>query len=173
MMTAHQWLLLLTGAAFFLRCWLRRQPDTPEDQPHEVRFSNGWRNFMLICFVSCNALAPLAAYTVEPAAAWYLLSVAFLFAVLAPVAFLSCIRYGERGLTIRTYFGVTHALCWADIVSVPAFSSDNSQYMILRTREKRFILNPHMIGCEEFLQHARSLTEQHPASCPSPAKPAP
>ena len=154
-MTSLQWLLLLAGAALFLRCWLQRGMDAPAAQPHEVRFSHGWRKFTLICFVSCEVLAPLAAFTGEPAAAWYLLSVAFLFAVLAPMAFLSCIRYGEDGLTLRTYFGVTHELRWEDVVSVPAFSADNSRYMILRTHDKRFILNPHTLGCEEFISYAK------------------
>ena len=154
-MTALQWLLLALGGAIILSCWLRRELDAPEDQTHEVRFSNGWRRFMLISFIACGLLAPLAAYTAEPIVAWYLLSVAFLLALLSPMAFLSCIRYGEDGLTIRTYFGVTHELRWEDVLSVPAFSADNSKLMILRTVNKRFILNPNMRGCEEFVSYAR------------------
>ena len=156
-MTAAQWLLLALGGAIVLSCWLRRDLDAPEDQPNEVRFSNGWRRFMLISFAACGLLAPLAAYTAEPAVAWYLVSVAFLFAVLSPMAFLSCIRYGADGLTLRTYFGVTHKLRWEDVVSVPAFLADNSKYMILRTADKRFILNPNMHGCEEFVSYAEEL----------------
>ena len=68
-MTAAQWLLLGIGGAIVLSCWRRRDLDASEDQPHEVRFSNGWRIFMLICFLACMLLAPLAAYTAEPAAA--------------------------------------------------------------------------------------------------------
>ena len=157
-------LLLALGGAIILSCWLHRNLAAPENQPHEVRFSNGWRRFMLICFIFCGTLAPLAAYTAEPVVAWYLLSVAFLFSVLSPMAFLSCIRYGEDGLTIRTYFGVTHELRWEDIVSVPVFVEDNSKYMILRTVNKRFILNPNMHGCEEFVRYAREQTEEHVAA---------
>lgn len=115
---------------------------------------------MLICFIACELLAPLAAYTDEPAAAWYLLIVALLFAILSPTAFLSCIRYGENTLTIRTYFGVTHELHWEDIVSVPAYVADNSKSMILRTMDKRFILNPNMKGCEDFVRYASERMEQ-------------
>ena len=159
-MNPLQWLLLALSAAIFASCWLRRELDAPENQPHEVRFSNGWHRFMLICFIACEVLAPLAAYTADPAVAWYLLSIAFLFSVLSPMAFLSCIRYGEDGLTIRTYFGVTHELRWEDIVSVPVFVEDNSKYMILRTEDKRFILNPNMHGCEEFVSYARERVEE-------------
>lgn len=163
-MTALQWLLLALSAAITASCWLRRSLDAPEDQPHEVRFSNGWRRFMLICFIFCGILAPLAAYTAEPVVAWYLLSIAFLFSVLSPMAFLSCIRYGEDGLTIRTYFGVTHELRWEDITSVPVFVADNSKYMILRTEDKRFILNPNMRGCEEFVCYAQGRLEERIAA---------
>ena len=163
-MITPQWLLLALGGAIIFSCWLRRNLDAPEDQPYEVRFSNGWRKFMLLCFIACTPLAPLAAYTAEPAAAWYLLSVALLFALLSPMAFLSCIHYGEDGLTIRTYFGVTHELHWEDIISVPAFVADNSKYMTLRTVDKRFILNPNMHGCEEFVLYARERTEEHVAA---------
>ena len=163
-MAPLQWLLLALGGAIILSCWLRRELDAPEVQPYGVRFSNGWRRFMLICFIACEVLAPLAAYTADPAVAWYLLSVAFLFAVLSPMAFLSCIRYGEDGLTLRTYFGVIHALRWDDIVSVPVFVEDNSRYMILRTADKRFILNPNMLGCEEFVIYAQERMEERIAA---------
>ncbi len=163
-MTAPQWLLLILGTAIIASCWLRRELDAPEEQPHEVRFGNGWRKFMLISFIACELLAPLAAYTAESAVAWYLLSVAFLLAVLSPMAFLSCIRYGENRLTIRSYFGVTHELHWRDIVSVPAFVEDNSKYMILRTMDKRFVLNPNMHGCEEFVSYAKVRTALTPPS---------
>lgn len=163
-MSLTQWLLLVIGGAIVLLCWLRRDLDAPEDQPNEVRFSNGWRRFMLICFIACELLAPLAAYTAEAAVAWYLLCVAFLFAVLSPMAFLSCIRYGEDALTIRTYFGVSHDLRWEDIVSVPVFVEDNSKYMILRTVDKRFILNPNMHGCEEFVSYAQGRLEERLAA---------
>ena len=161
-MTLPQCLLLLTGAAIFLSCWLRRGLDAPDDQPQEVRFGKGWRTFMTGSFITCDLLAPLAACTGEPAAAWYLLSVAFLLAVLSPMAFLSGIRYGEEGLTVRTYFGVTHELHWADILSVPDFVADNSRYMILRTQEKRFVLNPRMQGCEAFVSYAKERTADTP-----------
>ena len=150
-----QWLLLAISGAIVLLCWLQRDLDAPEERPNEVRFSNGWRNFMLISFIACSLLAPLAAYTAEPVVAWYLLSVAFLFAVLSPMAFLSGIRYSEDGLTLRTYFGMTHELRWEDVLSVPAFSADNSKLMILQTVDKRFILNPNMHGCEEFVSYAK------------------
>ena len=163
-MTARQWLLLLISAVLFVRCWLQRSLDAPSDLPHAVRFSNGWRRFMLICFILCEALAPLAAHTAEPAVAWYLLSVAFLFALLSPMAFLSGIRYGEGGLTIRTYFGITHGLRWEDVISVPDFVADNSKYMILRTEDKRFVLNPNMHGCEDFVSYARKRLEERIAA---------
>ena len=163
-MTSLQWLLLALGAAIILSCWLRRELDAPEDQPHEVRFSNGWRRFMLICFVVCEVLAPLSVYAAEPAITWYLVSAALLFALLSPMAFLSCFRYGEDGLTLRTYFGITHELRWEDIASVPAFVEDNSRFMILRTADKRFILNPNMRGCEEFVCYAQGRLEERIAA---------
>ena len=49
---------------------------------------------------------------------------------------------------------MTHQLRWENVLSVPAFSADNSKYMILRTVGKRFILNPNMFGCEEFVSYA-------------------
>ena len=159
-MTALQWLLLALGGGIVMLCWLQRKLDAPEDQPQEVRFSNGWRRFMLICFIACEMLAPLSVYTADSVVTWYLLSIALLFALLAPVAFLSCIRYGADGLTIRTYFCVTHRLHWEDIVSVPVFVEDNSKYMILRTVDKRFILNPNMHGCEEFVGYAWKRMEE-------------
>lgn len=159
-MSLTQWLLQALSTAIIASCWLRRDLDAPENQPNKVRFSNGWRRFMLISFIACGLLAPLAAYTADPAVAWYLLSVAFLFALLSPMAFLSCIRYGEDGLTLRTYFGVTHDLRWEDITSVPVFVADNSKYMILRTEDKRFILNPNMRGCEEFVIYAQERMEE-------------
>ena len=163
-MTALQWLLLALGGAIILSCWLRRELDAPEVQPYEVRFSNGWRRFMLICFIACEVLAPLSVYAAEPVVTWYLVSVALLFSLLSPTTFLNCIRYGEDGLTIRTYFGVTHELRWEDIVSVPAFVEDNSKRMLLRTADKRFTLNPNMRGCEEFVCYAQGRLEEHIAA---------
>ncbi len=150
-----QWLLLAIGGAIVLLCWLRRELDAPEDQPHRVGFGNFARWVVVGGYLTCAVFAPLAQLTGVPEAAWAMAVFALLFAMLAPPPFLCAIRYGENGLTLRSWFGVTNRLRWEDIVSVPVFVEDNSRYMILRTADKRFVLNPLMRGCDEFVSYAK------------------
>ena len=43
---------------------------------------------------------------------------ALIGALCAPLGFLSCIRYGDDGLTIRTFFGRVHRLRWEDVTTM-------------------------------------------------------
>lgn len=159
-MSPLQWLLLAIGGEIVLLCWLRRDLDAPEDQPHRVGFGKFARGVIAGGYLACAVSVPLAQLTGVPEAAWAMTVFALLFAMLAPSPFLCAIRYGENGLTIRTWFGVTHRLRWEDIIFVPAYVEDNSQYMLLRTADKRFVLNPLMRGCEEFVSCAWARMEE-------------
>lgn len=155
-MSPIQWLLLAIGGALVLLCWLRRDLDAPEDQPHRVGFGKFARWVIVGGYLVCAMLAPLAQLTGVPEAAWAMTVFALLFAMLAPSPFLCTIRYGENGLTIRTWFGVTHRLRWEDIVSVPAYTLARTGCMILRTTNRKFTLNPQMMGCDRFICYARA-----------------
>lgn len=159
MMTPPQWVLLALSAGVALTCWLRRHLPAPEDQPHRVGFEPHACGFCLGGCILCALLAPFAAWTGVPAAAWAMVLFASGFALLSPVACLQAIRYGDGGVTLRTCLGFVHTLQWEDVTGV---RPGRGGWMLLCTTRRRFVLNPQAKGCAEFIRHVLRREKEKP-----------
>ena len=152
-------LALLTPALLILLlCWLNRHLDAPEDQPLTVcqtGFMRGMFLFGVLGFAILALIIPLV--TDMPEAAPLLAGMALFASLLAPFGFISCIRYGTGGLTIRTYFGRVHALRWDDVTLVQAgsYGSRSRQDGFIIADGRKFHVNYSMPGAEDFIRRAQ------------------
>lgn len=155
---------LTPALLILLLCWLNRDLDAPEDQPFEVRHSRLTQGSFLcgvLTFAAVAVLLPLTTGDTEYSP--YLALLALLTALIAPFGFLNRIRYGENGLTVRTFFGRVHELTWRDVTALTTWTEDGA--LFIRTDRKTFWLANGSLGCEEFLQYAAqqcSLCGVHP-----------
>lgn len=163
-------LALLTPALLILLlCWLNRHLDAPEDQPLTVcqtGFMQGMFLFGVLGFAILALIIPLV--TDMPEAAPLLAGMALFASLLAPFGFISCIRYGTGGLTIRTYFGRVHALRWEDVTLVQAgsYGSRSRQDGFIIADGRKFHVNYSMPGAEDFIRRAQQECRKrglHPA----------
>ena len=152
-------LSLLTPALLvLLLCWLNRDLDAPEDQPltlFQTGFMRGMFLFGVLGFATLALVIPLV--TDMPEAAPLLAGMALFASLLAPFGFISCIRYGTGGLTIRTYFGRVHALRWEDVTLVQAgsYGSRSRQDGFIIADGRKFHVNYSMPGAEDFIRRAQ------------------
>lgn len=153
-------LALLTPALLILLlCWLNRKLDAPEDQPLSVCQSGFMRSMFLfgvLGFGLLSLLAPLI--TDQPELAPCLAGMALFASLFAPFGFISCIRYGTGGLTIRTFFGRVHALRWEDVTLVHPGSygsSRNRQDGFIIADGRKFYVNYSMPDAEDFIRRAQ------------------
>ena len=152
-------LALLTPALLILLlCWLNRDLNAPEDQPLtlcQTGFMRGMFLFGVLGFAILALIIPLV--TDMPEAAPLLAGMALFASLLAPFGFISCIRYGTGGLTIRTYFGRVHALRWEDVTLVQAgsYGSRSRQDGFIIADGRKFHVNYSMPGAEDFIRRAQ------------------
>lgn len=151
---------LTPALLILLLCWLCRDLDAPEDQPLEVRhsrFTQGSFLCSVLTFAAVALLVPLTTGDMEYSP--YLALLALLAALIAPFGFLNRIRYGEGGLTIRTFFGRVHELAWRDVTALTTWTEDGA--LFIRADRKTFWLASASLGCEEFLQYAAQQCGQY------------
>lgn len=145
--------LLAPALLLVLLCWLNRHFDAPEEQPLQVRQSAAIQHMFLWSNITFAVIAlGLPLTTGETEYSPYLALLALLTALCAPVGFLSGIRYGEGGLTVRTYFGRIHFLHWEDITALTSWTEDGA--LFIRTARKTFWLSNNALGCPDFLTYA-------------------
>lgn len=152
--------LLAPALLILLLCWLRRDLDAPEGQPLEVRHSRFTQGSFLcgvLTFAAVAVLVPLTTGDAEYSP--YLALLALMTSLIAPFGFLNRIRYGEGGLTVRTFFGRVHALEWRDVTALTTWTEDGA--LFIRTGRKTFWLANTALGCEEFLQFAAQQCSQY------------
>ena len=150
--------LLAPALLILLLCWLNRRLDAPEDQPLtlcQTGFMRGMFLFGVLGFATLALVIPLV--TDMPEAAPLLAGMALFASLLAPFGFISCIRYGTGGLTIRTYFGRVHALRWEDVTLVQAgsYGSRSRQDGFIIADGRKFHVNYSMPGAEDFIRRAQ------------------
>lgn len=151
--------LLAPAMLILLLCWLNRNLDAPEDQPLTVCQSGFMRSMFLIGILGFAVLALIIPLITDmPEYAPYLAGMALFASLLSPFGFISCIRYGVGGLTIRTVFGRVHALRWEDVTLVQdgSHGSRNARqdgYIIANGR--KFYVNYAMPGAEDFIARAQ------------------
>lgn len=151
-------ILLIPALLILLLCWCSRRFEAPEDQPLELRqprFVQGAFLFGVLGFAILALIIPLV--TDMPEAAPLLAGMALFTSLLAPFGFISCIRYGTGGMTIRTYFGRVHALRWEDVTLVQAGSYDSRsrQDGFIIADGRKFHVNYSMPGAEDFIRRAQ------------------
>ena len=166
--------LLAPALLILLLCWLNRRLDAPEDQPMELQqplWVQYTFNLGVLGFAFIAIGLPLT--TGESGYSPYLAAMALLASLIAPFGFISRIRYGDGGLTIRTFFGRVHALRWEDVTAVqagevcnPATRRRRDGFIIARGR--KFHVNYAMPGAGDFIRRAQQ--ECHPRGA-APAEP--
>lgn len=151
--------LLAPALMILLLCWLNRRLDAPEDQPFELRHMNLYRDSFILGVLGFAAIAVgLPLTTGETEYSPYLAGMALFASLFAPFGFLSCIRWGDGGLTIRTFFGRVHALRWEDVTTVQPGAYGGSKtrqdgYIIADGR--RFNVSYAMPDAEDFIARAQ------------------
>lgn len=156
--------LLIPALLILLLCWMHRRLDTLEDQPLSVCQSGFMQGMFLSGILGFSLLAlvvPLL--TGETEYSPYLAGMALFASLFAPFGFISCIRYGMGGLTIRTFFGRVHSLRWEDVTLVQP-----GRYSSGRTRQdgfiiadgRKFYVNYSMPDAENFIQRAQQECRQ-------------
>lgn len=150
--------LLTPALLILLLCWLNRHLDAPEDQPLTLcqsGFMRGMFLFGVLGFAILALIIPLV--TDMPEAAPLLAGMALFASLLAPFGFISCIRYGTGGLTIRTFFGRVHALRWEDVTCVQpgSYGSRSRQDGFIIADGRKFHVNYSMPGAEDFIRRAQ------------------
>lgn len=150
--------LLAPALLILLLCWLNRRLDAPDDQPLtlcQTGFMRGMFLFGVLGFTILALVIPLV--TDMPEAAPLLAGMALFASLLAPFGFISCIRYGTGGLTIRTFFGRVHALRWEDVTLVQAgsYGSRSRQDGFIIANGRKFHVNYSMPGAEDFIRRAQ------------------
>lgn len=153
--------LLAPALLILLLCWLNRRLDAPEDQPLELRHSGFMQGIFLFGVLGFAFVAiglPLTTGQTEYSP--YLAVMALLTSLIAPFGFISGIRYGVGGLTIRTCLGRVYALRWEDVTAVQPGSHDNPETRrrqdgFIIAKGRRFTVNYAMPGAEDFIRRAR------------------
>lgn len=152
---------LLPALLILLFCWLNRHLDAPDDQVHELRQPGPMRGMYVFSILSFAVIAIGLPLTIgETEYSPYLAFLALLGSLLSPFAFISGIRYGVGGLTIRTFFGRVHTLRWEDVTAVQPGSPYQSK---ARQRQdgwiiaagRRFYVNYSIPGAEDFILRAQ------------------
>lgn len=152
---------LLPALLILLFCWLNRHLDAPDDQVHELRQPGPMRGMFLFSVIAFAVIAiGLPLTTGETEYSPYLAFLALMASLLSPFAFISGIRYGDSGLTIRTFFGRVHALRWEDVTIVRPGSPDQGRN---RQRQdgwiiaagRRFYVNYSIPGAASFICRAQ------------------
>ena len=151
--------LLAPALLILLLCWLKRDLDAPEDQPLTLCQTGSLRSMFLFGVLGFAALALLIPLvTDQPESAPYLAGMALFASLLAPFGFISCIRYGTGGLTIRTFFGRVHALRWEDVTLVRPGScgaNGSRQDGFIIADGRKFYVNYSMPDAEDFIRRAQ------------------
>lgn len=151
--------LLAPALLILLLCWLKRDLDAPEDQPLTLCQTSSLRSMFLFGVLSFAALALLIPLvTDQPESAPYLAGMALFASLFAPFGFISCIRYGTGGLTIRTFFGRVHALRWEDVTLVQegrCSSGKSRQDGFIIADGRKFHINYSMPDAEDFIRRAQ------------------
>lgn len=151
--------LLAPALLILLLCWLKRDLDAPEDQPLTLCQTGSLRSMFLFGVLGFAALALLIPLvTDQPESAPYLAGMALFASLFAPFGFISCIRYGTGGLTIRTFFGRVHALRWEDVTLVQegrCNSGKSRQDGFIIANGRKFHVNYSMPDAEDFIRRAQ------------------
>lgn len=150
---------LAPALLILLLCWLNRRLDAPEDQPFELRHMNLYRGSFIFGVLGFAVIAiglPLTTGDTEYSP--YLAVMALFTSLFAPFGFLSCIRWGDGGLTIRTFFGRVHTLRWEDVTLVQggAYGGNKTRkdgFIIANGR--KFHVNYAMPDAEDFIDRAQ------------------
>lgn len=151
--------LLTPALLILLLCWLNRNLDAPEDQPLSIcqsGFMRGTFLFGVLGFGLLSLLVPVI--TDQPELAPCLAGMALFASLFVPFGFISCIRYGTGGLTIRTFFGRVHALRWGDVTLVQPGSYGNRESRrdgFIIADGRKFHVNYSMPGAEDFIRRAQ------------------
>lgn len=163
-------ILLIPALLILLLCWCSRRFEAPEDQPLELRqprFVQGVFLFGVLGFAAVAIGLPLT--TGETEYSPYLAAITLLTSLIAPFGFISRIRYGESGLTIRTYWGRVYAFRWEDISSVKAGAPYQPEARQRRdghiiARGHKFYVNYSLPGAEDFIAYAQEKSQQRDAA---------
>lgn len=151
--------LLTPALLILLLCWLNRHLDAPEDQPFVLRHMGLYRGAFTLGVLGFAFIAVGIPLTMgETEYSPYLAGMALFASLFAPFGFLSCIRWGDGGLTIRTFFGRVYALRWEDVTTVQAggYGTNNTRqdgYIIADGR--KFHVNYAMPDAEDFIARAQ------------------
>jgi len=153
-------LVLLTPALLILLlCWINRHLDAPEDQPFTLRHVGLYRGMFTLGVLGFAFIAigiPLTMGETEYSP--WLAGMALFASLFAPFGFLSCIRWGDGGLTIRTFFGRVHALRWEDVTTVKPGGygpNDTRQDGYIIADGRKFHVNYAMPDAEDFIARAQ------------------
>ena len=153
--------LLAPALLILLMCWLNRSLDAPEDQPLELRQPDMMRTMFALGVLGFALTAVgLPLTTGETQYSPYLAGIALFCALLSPFGFISCIRYGDSGLTIRTFFGRVYALRWEDVTAVRAGAPGRGRRKPRRdgwivAHGRRFFVNYSIPGAQAFIFRAQ------------------